>query len=69
MMTFIIDIYMTLSEDTKNEDKEKADEMLDEQNQENNVEMARIPEPGNVVKNERPQLRRRGHDSELFTSS
>ena len=32
MMTFIIDIYMTLSEDTKNEDKEKADEMLDEQN-------------------------------------
>ena len=32
MMTFIIDIYMTLSEDTKNEDKEKDDEMLDEQN-------------------------------------
>ena len=32
MMTFIIDIYMTLSEDTKNEDKEKVDEMLDEQN-------------------------------------
>ena len=69
MMTFIIDIYMTLSEDTKNEDKEKDDEMLDEQNQEDNVEMARIPEPGNTVKAERPQLRRRGHDSELFTSS
>ena len=33
MMTFIIDIYMTLSEDTKNEDKEKAEEMLDEQNE------------------------------------
>ena len=32
MMTFIIDIYMTLSEDTKNDDKNEGGEILDEQN-------------------------------------
>ena len=32
MMTFIIDIYMTLSEDTKNDDKNEGEEILDEQN-------------------------------------
>ena len=32
MMTFIIDIYMTLSEDTKNDDKNEGDEIFDEQN-------------------------------------
>ena len=76
MMTFIIDIYMTLSEDNskvkdaEDAEKEEEDDLLDKQSVHSNVELAQIPEPAIPNRADGPQLRRnRVVDTGTFRSS
>ena len=76
MMTFVIDIYMTLSEDNnrtkdvEDVDKKEEGELLDRQSPNNNVELTQIPEPATTNRVDGPQLRRnRVVDTGTFRSS
>ena len=75
-MTFVIDIYMTLSEDNnrtkdvEDVDKKEEGELLDRQSPNNNVELTQIPEPATTNRVDGPQLRRnRVVDTGTFRSS
>ena len=60
MMTFVIDIYMTLSEesnrgkDTEDLDKKEDADLLDRQSQHSNVELTRISEPTGTTRVDGP---------------
>ena len=76
MMTFIIDIYMTLSEDNSKvkdtEDAEKKDEedLLERRSVRSTVELAPIPEPVVTNRVDGPRLRRnRDVDPGAFRSA